>query len=438
MFNKIILSIFLCFVSSPLFAKIETPKSSNYLVLFNQDPSKIKSNWPKSQIKNYLMTVTKQNSALLLNQIPMLREQVPTDLWLLQGTILRLDQKILPQLKSNSIVRTIVPLNRKGHLVDPIDGQQVRVDKYTYGLQKLNFPKLVEIYPEITGQGITVGIIDTGIEQNHKVLSDKKMTFKDFISNNAVPYDDQGHGTHVAGTISGTATVNDIVGLAPKVSLLVAKAFSKYGGSEDKDLLLAMQWVADPDQNPNTDDSADILSCSWNVDAILKNENPEDEPFCLAVDQLQKLGIYSVFAAGNDGPDSSTILAPGACANAITVAATDSQDKLADFSSKGPIKWKSTTTPKPDIAAPGVDIYSSYPGNSFRYKSGTSMATPHIAGALALILQASKTNPLINPKEILLSSTLDLGPSGFDTSYGNGRLDVLAAIQKIKKQSSGF
>ena len=113
-----------------------------------------------------------------------------------------------------------------------------------------------------------------------------------------------------------------------------------------------MQWIADPDQNPNTDDSADILSCSWTIDAILKNEDPTEEPFCLAVDQLQKLGIYAVFAAGNDGPAASTILAPSACTNAITVAATDNQDKIADFSSKGPIKWKTITTRKPDIAAP--------------------------------------------------------------------------------------
>ncbi len=434
MFKKIILFVSVCFFASHVFAHSETIRTSEYLVLFKQDQSKIKSDWSKRQIKNYLMKVTKQNTALLLKQTPLHRAQKPTELWLLQGAVLPLNQSVLLQLKSNPIVKTIIPLNRKAHLVEPIDGQENRVDKYTYGLQKLNLPQLNKLYPELNGQGITVGIIDTGIESNHKILADKKITFKDYISNNNTPYDNQGHGTHVAGTISGTGTTSDIVGLAPKVSLLVAKAFSKYGGSEDKDLLLAMQWMADPDQNPNTDDSADILSCSWTVDAILKNENPNEEPFCLAVDQLQKLGIYSIFAAGNDGPGISTILAPGACANAITVAATDNQDKIADFSSKGPIMWKTTSTLKPDISAPGVDIYSSYLGNSFRYKSGTSMAVPHIAGALALILQASKNNPLVNPKEVLLSSTVDLGPAGFDTSYGMGRLDILTAIQKIYKQ----
>ena len=151
-----------------------------------------------------------------------------------------------------------------------------------------------------------------------------------------------------AGFQTGTA-----IGVAPGASLIVAKAFGRYGGSDDKDLLAALQWIADPDGNPATADGAKVVSCSWNVDPVGGTPSSTDDPFCQALENLRRFGIVPVFSAGNDGPGSGSIKPPGACPAAFTVGATDDVDRLADFSSRGPSHWRDVELIKPDVVAPG-------------------------------------------------------------------------------------
>lgn len=302
--------------------------------------------------------------------------------------------------------------------------------KYTYGLKKVNYPLAVTKFPELSGTGVIVGILDTGIDANHPDLKGKVAAFKNYInSSSTVPTDDNGHGSHVAGTIAGGNKSGTVIGFAPNVKLVIGKVFSKYGSSVDADMLKSMQWMADPDGNPATADYPKVINSSWNLDdGNMKIQNPDHEPFCIAINQLLELGTLSVFSAGNDGPSKDSIKIPGSCPNAITVASTDESDIIANTSSRGPSVWKAVSVAKPNLAAPGVDIYSVEPGNSYKYRSGTSMATPHVTGAVALLIQANPTKSTEEIRQLLYQGTFDLGVSGFDESFGFGRLDILRSL----------
>src|SRR5690606_11996836 len=126
-----------------------------------------------------------------------------------------------------------------------------------WGLKHIGIEKLRKEFPTITGKNIRVGIIDTGIQSRHPELKDKLEVFKDFINRMELPYDDHGHGTHVAGTIAGNE-----VGLAPGSRLIVAKGLAGDGSATDADLLSAMQWMFDPDGDPKTPDQPQVVSNS--------------------------------------------------------------------------------------------------------------------------------------------------------------------------------
>lgn len=234
----------------------------------------------------------------------------------MNGTMILLSEDEKLNLLQSSNVKKIIPLNRSGKISFPPDDNIERdfrsLGGYTYGLEKMNLPKVNSNFPDIQGQGVRVGIIDTGIDPQHPDLRGKTLSFRDFVSGKTFPYDNHGHGTHVAGCIAGGKASGKQIGIAPQAHLIVAKTFSKFGGFKEEDLLLALQWMADPDGNPETQDAAHVVSGSWNVDGNTKELLVKEESFCVAIDNLYKLGIYSVFSAGNDGPDKSTIKIPGA------------------------------------------------------------------------------------------------------------------------------
>lgn len=349
-------------------------------------------------------------------------------LWLANSTVARLDISSLRQVLSDPRVAAVYPADGKGHLaIDrPARNTERAAERWSYGLEKIGIVNLWTLRPELTGKSVRVGIIDTGISPVHPRLRGRTKAFRNFISpRDSEAMDDNGHGTHVAGTIAGGPDFGFAIGVAPEADLLIAKAFSAYGGSEDSYLLEALQWLADPDGNPQTRDGAEIISGSWNVDGEIGGSSPEHNPFCIAISNLWKLGIVSVFAAGNDGPNAGSIKVPGACPEAVTVAASDEDDRIADFSSRGPVQWKTGRISKPDITAPGVAILSAdYEGDT-RAKSGTSMATPHISGAFALLKQAY---PGDSPEQ--LRARLLSGASVFQPAevWGAGRAQIVRSI----------
>jgi len=278
----------------------------------------------------------------------------------------------------------------------------------------------------------------------------------DFIKNNADPMDDHGHGTHVASTAAGNRDWNNdgklkpnkgLSGVAPGAKILAYKVLDSHGRGLMEGVVAAIERAVDPNQDGDFSDHADIISMSLGASCmgLYSDFCGPNDPISQAVDVASDAGVVVVISAGNSGPSGKTIATPGTARNAITVGATDKQDNLASFSSKGPVIWEDENENekviiKPDVLAPGVNICAAQSSNkpwdnkkcfddTHISISGTSMATPHVAGVVALLLQK---NPVWTPEEIksaLKGTAKDLGLS--PTEQGSGRINLKEAM-KIK------
>ena len=408
-----------------VFVVSASAQAAKYLVSYRDDSVVSTEHLSPEEIRFHWRAMTARAEASVLGARLL---QNARTLWIANATMAELDDEEAARVRKNPRVSSVMLLGRRARLSDSALAPKRPYGEYTYGLENIGLHEVNRRQPRLDGAGQRVGIIDTGVQATHPSLRKKTVAFHDYIGRGEETYDDYGHGSFVAGVIAGDPSDGTRIGVAPAAKLVVAKAFSQFGGSEDASLLAALQWMADPDGNPRTDDGPRVISNSWNVDSNIAAQTPADEPFCRVIDRLRELGILSVFSAGNDGPGASSILVPGACPSALTVGASDSDDAIADFSSRGPIHWKSGALPKPELAAPGVDVFSAWRDSEYVYKSGTSMATPFAAGAAALLLQH---NPSLKPDEIksaLAKSARDKGPSGFDPAYGHGILWLPAAL----------
>lgn len=270
------------------------------------------------------------------------------------------------------------------------------------------------------GKGTTVAVLDTGIDATHPDVKDRILESKSFVPGQEV-LDKHGHGTHVASTIAGSGAASDGVnkGVAPGADLIIGKVLSNEGSGDDSGIIAGMEWAKA--------EGADVVSMS------LGSDIPDDgtDPMSQAVDALSADGgPLFVIAAGN-AYGEGTIGSPGSADKALTIAAVDKQDVRADFSSMGPLTRSNGL--KPDLSAPGVDINAAasqaIPGISGMYQqmSGTSMATPHVAGAAAILKQRHPDWSGQRIKDALMSSSKQL-PDYTPYQQGTGRLDVKAAI----------
>jgi hypothetical protein len=296
-----------------------------------------------------------------------------------------------------------------------------------------------------TGEGVLVATLDTGVDGGHEALASNwaglrpeyaghpEWAFLDpYTYNNNFPFDGGSHGTHTMGTVCGTAQG---IGVAPDAHWITSAGIDR-GSIEETvaDSIETFQWFLDPDGNPLTSwDAPRVCSNSWGLTSSHGYPNC-DETFWTYLDALEAAGCVVLFSAGNEG--SSGLRRPGDRATddyrTCAVAAIDPYNAsypIADFSSRGPTNCtpSGASAIKPDIAAPGVDTYSSVPGGYSSY-SGTSMASPHINGAIALMLQANPNLEVETIKEILYSTATDLGSPGEDNSYGHGIIDCVEAI----------
>lgn len=270
------------------------------------------------------------------------------------------------------------------------------------------------------GTGTTVAVLDTGVDATHPDVKDRITQSRSFVPGEEVD-DRNGHGTHVASTVagSGAASGGAAKGVAPGADLIIGKVLSDGGSGADSGIIEAMEWAKA--------EGADVVSMS------LGSSIPDDgnDPMAQAVDALSADGgPLFVIAAGN-AYGAGTIGSPGSAASALTVAAVDKQDGRADFSSMGPLVRSHGL--KPDLSAPGVDIEAaasqSVPGIEGMYQSmsGTSMATPHVAGAAAILKQRHPEWSGQRIKDALMSSSVRL-PAYTPYEQGTGRLDVKAAL----------
>ncbi|MFX1293302.1 MAG: S8 family peptidase [Promethearchaeota archaeon] len=284
----------------------------------------------------------------------------------------------------------------------------------------INVPKVWEKGAE--GEGIVVAIVDTGVDGEHPDLRGKLLKSADFT--NEGYFDGNGHGTHVGGTVCGTGASSNgkYVGIAPKANLIAAKVLDSSGSGTFSGVLAGIEWATD--QKPH------VMNLS--LGANVAGSCDGTDPICLGVDAAMDKGVVVCVAAGNAGPGSSTVGTPGCAKKVITVGASDKNDQIAWFSSRGPTKDGRI---KPDVLLPGYNIIAARAKDTsmghvidefYTQASGTSMATPHCCGVAALILSANSNLTPTQIKQKLMQTAIDLK---YDpNTQGSGRVDAEKAF----------
>ena len=313
-----------------------------------------------------------------------------------------------------------------------------------------------------TGEGVLVAILDTGVNYEHEDLADHLWNGGsqypnhgyNSYDNNTITMDTRGHGTHCAGIICGDGTSGKKTGVAPNVTLMCIKALNDNGNANASSICSGMEFAVEH--------GADVLSMSLGIANASVTDKSMIRNTC--VNTLQA-GVIAAVAAGNEGeklnssPVPDNVRVPGSCpapwihpdqkANAggtscvVSVGAVDKNDKVASISSRGPVTWKNTSYAdypynpgigliRPDVCAPGKDVISlSYLGEGYATMTGTSQATPCVAGVMSLMLSK---NPDLTPAEIseILETTAKKLSDNKNNDTGSGRVDALAAINAIK------
>jgi subtilisin family serine protease len=321
----------------------------------------------------------------------------------------------------------------------PEDVRETRIA--SWGLKKINALATWGAYGA-RGKGARVAVLDTGVDASHPDLKGKIEKWAEFDSQGHIvqgsqPHDGNRHGTHVAGTIVGGNASGQWIGVAPEATLCCGKVLGPTGGT-DVQILAGITWAIAQE--------VDVISLSLGGMVL----GPDMPPtYTEAILKALNKGIPVVIAIGNEG--SQTSGSPGNDLFAFAVGATDSRDRPGGFSGGGTkvvrksnfIKPSALPLPysKPDVSAPGVAVVSCVPGGKWAALNGTSMATPHVAGALALMISATKIKTGVEPakraftlSDLLTGSVEELGESGQDHRYGFGRIDVLRAIDLAKER----
>lgn len=266
-----------------------------------------------------------------------------------------------------------------------------------------------------TGKGIGVAVLDTGIFP-HIDFGRRILAFCDFTEGKSGPYDDNGHGTHVSGILGGdgTASQGRYKGAAPGCGIVALKVLDRFGNGSREDVLQAFQWIEDFGKIYNIR----IVNISVGTTSRSMNEQTD---LLAGVEQLWDKGFTVVAAAGNQGPGDGTVTAPGSSRKIITVGSSDLLTGRTAISGRGPTF---ECVCKPDLVAPGNHVLACAPGadNGYGVKSGTSMSTPLVAGAAALMLEKNPELTNVQIKMKLKESARDMGLP--KNQQGWGELDL--------------
>ena len=361
------------------------------------------------------------------------------------------DTQRLNALASLPGVRRVIP-NFTVTAPEPAPGDATTptADQLTWGLEKIQADR---VWSElgVTGTGVRVATLDTGVDINHPDLAGKMVTddpsdpsypggWMEFNSSGGMvpsqPHDSAYHGTHVSGTIHGGDTSGTAIGVAPDAEMMHGLVIPGGSGTFAQ-VAAGMQWaVAPTDANGNpAGEPADVVNMSLGANGFY-------EEMIAPTRAMRAAGIFPAFAIGNNCTTGGTA-SPGNVYDAVGVGATDSADNVAGFSCGGVVQKSQWTDPpadwpnsyvKPDISAPGVDVYSASPGGGYRTLSGTSMATPHTAGTVALMRSAA---PELTVEQIL-STLIDTAywddryaQQPPDTRFGHGRINAYEATREV-------
>lgn len=292
---------------------------------------------------------------------------------------------------------------------------------------------LQQIYSRgITGKGVTAAVLDTGIFPHRDFLlpGNRIVGFRDFVHRRNHPYDDNGHGTHVCGILASAGRRPDgrEIGMAPEASLVGVKVLDSQGSGRTEDMIRAIDWILTDGERYG------IRIVNISVGMPVRNtDNPEADLLVQKVEELWDRGMIVVVAAGNEGPHRYTVTSPGVSRKVITVGALEERQHLIEgrgvgqrkYSGCGPVPGSCVC--KPDVVAPADGILScDNREGAYVKRSGTSMATPMVSGAIALLLSDQPWLTNLEVKIRLMESSRDCGGPGY--RQGWGALDPKALI----------
>lgn len=396
------------------------------ILLFPKDPTSRQDLDPEATLDALKSRQVEMRAELESGCAGILEGASATDLWNISGLALRVDLARLQAVETCEGAEEIlldqvveVPATTSSEQAHEEDSE---ANDYEWGLRRMGLPQIRSQF-RLTGAGVKIGILDTGIDGDHPEFEDKILAWKDFRNQRSNPYDDDGHGTHVAGTLVGGSGSGKWIGMAPDAKLLVGKVLGAGKGRYTASVLEGMQWLMDPDLSSKTRDFPRVVNLSFHTGSGTQTA------FYRAIESMDRLGIMASFSAGNKG--SEGITHPKEHPRAFVTAAHRSTGSVPSFSSRGPTEYRGQVVRKPDWSCPGVSILSARAGGGYTRKNGTSMAAPHTTGLIALMLQR---HPAKTPDQIriaLAGTAKDKGNTGWDGSYGFGFLEGPQAISAL-------
>jgi len=368
--------------------------------------------------------------------------------WISNLIFAKVKKENIAQLSNRADI-AYIDLNGQLEMTDSVDDELLPAPPTPGGIEPglaaINAPAMWAM--GYTGYGRTAFTSDTGVDPSHPALAYKYRGFYTepdaswfcYDCDNVNPFDCGDHGTHVTGTIMGLERLtNDTIGVAFNAQWTGAPILCGIG---TEDNVAAFQWSANPDGDINTfDDVPDAINNSWHDPSL---EDECENVYISVLNSLEAMGVAVVFSAGNAGPDPSTMTNPHNLnmdlVNTFTVAAVNGNNAtlpIANFSSRGPslCDAEGSLLIKPEVAAPGVNVRSCELDGTYGTKSGTSMASPHVVGAILLLKEAF---PNLNGTEIkmaLYNTCTDLGEPGEDNTFGMGIINVLEAYNYLIDQ----
>jgi subtilisin family serine protease len=278
------------------------------------------------------------------------------------------------------------------------------------------------------GSGVVVATLDSGADVTHPDLESRwrggtDSWYDPYGQHPDAPVDLDGHGTATLGAIVGGDASGTSVGVAPGARWIAARVFDDRGAATTTAVHLAFQWLLDPDHDPSTADAPQVVNGSWSI-----GTGPScDLTFQPDVQALTRAGILPVFAAGNFGPTTGSGVSPANYPESLAVGALADPTHVRSDSSRGPSTCGGRPGTFPDVVAPGQDVLTTDRYGLYQVASGTSMAAPQAAGALALLLSARPGLSVDDQRRLVTSTAVDIGATGPDADTGYGRLDARAA-----------
>ena len=344
--------------------------------------------------------------------------------WIFNGFSVTATADVINELAARSDVQSITTDDIS---IVPVSNAAYNVAEAN--LAVINAPALLNL--GFAGQGVVIASMDSGVDVSHPDLASSwrggsNSWFDPYNEHPTTPTDLTGHGTQTMGVMVGGDSGGSLIGTAPQAQWISVKIFNDSGTATATAIHQGFQWLLDPDGDPNTADAPQVVNNSWAYG--FPGCNLEFQP---DVQALEAVGILPVFSAGNYGPGASTSVSPANYPESFAVGATDNNDQMYVFSGRGPSACGEASTTYPELMAPGVAINTTDRFGRYFQATGTSLAAPHVSGALALLLSAFPGLTAEQQRLALVNTAVDLGDPGPDNNFGYGRLDVLAAYDLL-------